>query len=90
VHNDRRGNTSRKKWHAKGRRKTKIQEFINRNRANVENEMYDYTGNNCSHWNGNKRFKEQIGSYTRKTFNRFTAKDSYTWNITRNTESAAV
>ena len=29
-------------------------------------------------------------SYTRKTFDRFTTKDSYTWNITHNTESTAV
>jgi hypothetical protein len=27
---------------------------------------------------------------TRKTFDRFTTKNSYTWNITRNTESTAV
>jgi len=27
---------------------------------------------------------------TRKTFDRFTTKDSYTWNITHNTESTAV
>jgi len=26
----------------------------------------------------------------RKTFDRFTTKDSYTWNITHNTESTAV
>ena len=29
-------------------------------------------------------------SCTRKTLDRFTAKDSYTWNITHNTESTAV
>ena len=34
--------------------------------------------------------KEKFGSYTRKTFDRFTTKDSYTWNITANTESTAV
>jgi len=27
---------------------------------------------------------------TRKTFDRFTTKDSYTWKITHNTESTAV
>jgi hypothetical protein len=31
-----------------------------------------------------------FGSCTRKTFDSFTAKDSYTWNITHNTESTAV
>jgi hypothetical protein len=31
-----------------------------------------------------------IISVTRKTFDRFTTKDSYTWNITHNTESTAV
>jgi hypothetical protein len=48
------------------------------------------TGNNRSHRNSNKLFKETFGSHTRKTFNRFTTEDSYTWNITHNTESAAV
>jgi hypothetical protein len=43
-----------------------------------------------SHWNSNKMFKEKFRSHTRKTFNRFTTKDSYTWNITHNTESIAL
>jgi hypothetical protein len=34
--------------------------------------------------------KEKPGSYTRKTFDRFTTEDSYTLNITHNTESTAV
>jgi len=38
----------------------------------------------------NKKLKEKFGSYSRKTFDRFTTKDSYTWNITHNTESTAV
>jgi hypothetical protein len=37
-----------------------------------------------------KSFKNMFGSHKRKTFNRFTTKDSYTWNVTHNTESAAV
>ena len=37
-----------------------------------------------------RSLKEKFGSCTRKTFNRFTTKDSYTWNITHNTESTAV
>jgi hypothetical protein len=43
-----------------------------------------------SHWNSNEKLKEKSGSYTRKTFDRFTTKDSYTWNITHNMESTAV
>ena len=53
-------------------------------------EMYDYTRNNWSPWNSNEKPKEKFGSCTWKTFNRFTTKDSYTWNITHNTESTAV
>ena len=34
--------------------------------------------------------KKKFGRCTRKTFDRFTAKDSYAWNITNNTESTAV
>ena len=33
---------------------------------------------------------KNLGSHTRKTWNRFTTNDSYTWNIKRNTESPAV
>ena len=57
---------------------------------NVEPEMYDYTNNNWSHWNSKEKLKEKFRSCTRKTFDRFTTKDSYTWNITHNTESTAV
>ena len=52
--------------------------------------MYDYTSNNCSHQNSNKRLKVKFGSHTRKTFNRFTTKDSYTWNMTHNMGSTVV
>jgi hypothetical protein len=37
-----------------------------------------------------RSFKEKFGCCTRKTFDSFTTKDSYTWNITHNTESTAV
>jgi len=91
VHTDRCGNTRRQKCCAKGSGKeVKIQEFRYRNTTNVETEMYDYTSNNLSHWNSNEKLKEKFGSCTRKTFSRFTTKDSYTWNITQNTESTAV
>jgi len=52
--------------------------------------MYDYTSNNWNHWNSYEKLKEKFGSGTRKTFDRFTTKDSYTCNITHNTESTAV
>jgi hypothetical protein len=66
------------------------QEFVYRDTTNVEPEMYDYTSNNWSHWNSKEKLKEKFGSCTRKTFDSFTTKDSYTWNITHNTESTAV
>ena len=72
------------------RKKFKIQEFVYRDATNVEPEMHDCASNNCSHWNTNEKFKEITGSYTRKTFDRFTTKDSYTRNITHNTESTEV
>jgi hypothetical protein len=37
-----------------------------------------------------KGLRKKFGSCTRKTFDRFTTKDSCTWNITHNTESTAV
>jgi len=43
-----------------------------------------------SHRNSNKRFKEKFGSRSRKMFSVFTTKDSYTWNITHNTENFTV
>ena len=72
------------------RKKVKIQVFVYRDAASVEPEMYDCTSNNWSHWNSNEKHKEKFGNYTRKAFDRFTTKGSYTWNITHNTESAAV
>ena len=62
----------------------------NNNNNNVEPEMYDCISNNWSHWNSNEKLKEKFGNCTRKTFDRFTTKDSYTWNITHNMESTAV
>ena len=34
--------------------------------------------------------RKKFGKWSRKTFDGFTTKDSYTWNITHNTESTAV
>ena len=71
-------------------KEVKIQEFMYKETTNVEPEMYDYTSNNWNQWNSNEKLKETFGNCTRKTFNRFTTKDSYTRNITHNTESTAV
>jgi hypothetical protein len=79
MHTCRCVNTRRQKCRAKGSGKeNKIQEFRNRDTTNVEPEMYDYTSNNCSHWNNNEKLKEKFGRCTRKTLERFTTKDSYT------------
>jgi len=91
MHTDRCGNTHRQICRAKGSGKeVKIQEFMHRDATNVEPEMYDYTSSNWRHWNSNEKLKEKFGSYTRKTFDRFTTKDSCNWNIKHNTESTAV
>ena len=91
MYTDRRGNTRRQKCCAKGSGKeVEIQKFMYRDTTNVEPEMYDYTNSNWSHWNSNEKLKEKFGTCTRKTLDRFTTKDSYTWNITHNTESTAV
>jgi hypothetical protein len=91
IYTDRSGNTRREKCRAKGSgREVNIQEFRYRDTTNVEPEMYEYTSYNWSHWNSNEKLKEKSGSSTRKTFDRFTTEDSYTWNITHNTESTAV
>jgi hypothetical protein len=72
------------------RKEDKIQGFMYRDTSNVEPEMYVYTSNNWSHWNSNGKLKEKFGSCTRKTFDRFTTKDSYPSNIKHNKESTAV
>jgi hypothetical protein len=43
----------------------------------------------CSHGRGTNGLKN-FGNYIRKIFSRFTTKDSYTRNITHNTESTAL
>ena len=91
MHTDRCGNTCRQKCCAKGSGKeVKTQEFIYRDTTNVEPEMYDCTSNNWSQQNSDEKLKEKFGRCTRKTFDRFTTKDSYTLNITQNTESTVV
>jgi hypothetical protein len=63
---------------------------MNSDTTDVEPEMYDYTGNNWSHWGCKEKLKEKSESCTRKTFDRLITEDGYTWNITHNTESTAV
>jgi hypothetical protein len=60
-----------------------MQEFGYGGTMNVKPEMYNYTSNNWSHWNSNEKLKEKFGRDTRKILDRFTTKDSYTWNITQ-------
>jgi hypothetical protein len=84
-------NTRRQKSRAKGSGKeVKIQQFRYRDTTNVEPEMYDYTSYNRRHWNSNEKLKEKSRLYTRRTFDKFVTENSYTWNITHNTESTAV
>jgi len=91
MHTDRCDNTHRQKCRAKASGKeVEMQGFMYTDTTKVEPEMYDCTSNNWSHWNSNEKLKEKFGIYTRKTFDRFTTKDSCTWNITHNTESTAV
>jgi len=71
-------------------KEVKIQGFMYRDTTNVESEMYDCTSDNWSHWNSNEKLNEKSGSCTGKTFDRFTTKDSCTWNSTHNTECTAV
>jgi len=87
MHTDSCANTRRQKCCAEGSRKeAKVQEFMYRDKMNVEHEMNCNTGNIWSHWNSEKRFKEIL----KKMINRCTTKDSYTRNIMHNTESTAV
>jgi hypothetical protein len=67
MHTDRRGNTHRQKYRAKGSGKeVKIQEFRYRDTTNMEPEKYDHTSYKWSHWNNNEKLKDKTGSYTRK------------------------
>ena len=90
MHTNRCGNTRRQKCAKGSGKEVKVQELMYRDTTNVEPEKYDYTSNNWSHWNSNENLKEKFGSCTRKIFDRCTTKDSYTWNVTNNTESTAV
>jgi len=61
MHTDKYGSTCRQKCRAKGSGKeVKIQEFVYRDKTNVEPEMYDCTSNNWSHWNSNEKLKKNL------------------------------
>jgi len=61
MHTDRSGNTCRQKCCAKGSGKeVKIQEFMYRDTAKVEPEMYDRTSDNWSRWDSNEKLKEKF------------------------------
>jgi hypothetical protein len=88
---DRCGHTRGRECDTKeSRRENNVQQFMYWDTTNVVYETYIHAGNNWSHRNSNKRFKEKYGSHTVKPFNRFIKRDSYIWNITHNTESTAV
>jgi hypothetical protein len=76
-------------WQKQAEKELNARVYVYR-KTNVGHEMYDSTGNNPNHGNSNKRLKERFGSHTRKTLNSFTTKHICTWNITHNTENAAV
>ena len=67
-----------------------VQDCMYRDTTSVEHEVYDYTGNNRSDRNSDKRFVGEFGNHIRKTLNIFTTKHSCARNITHNTESTAV
>ena len=73
-----------------GTTETKEQESIYRDSEKVEYKIYDSIASISSHWNSNEKLKEKFGNCTRKTFDRFTTKDNYIWNITHNTECIAM
>ena len=88
MHTDRCGNTCRQKCCAKGSGKeVKIQEFVYRDTANVDPEMYDCISNNWSHWSSNEKLQEKQETVPGKH-----SIDSLqkTWNSAHNTESTAM
>jgi len=67
THTDGCGNTGRQKCCAKGSGKeVKIQQFMYRDTANVEPEMYDCTSNNWSHWNSTRSLRKYLETVTGK------------------------
>jgi hypothetical protein len=83
------GSTSGQKYHAKGKRKEKkIQQVLYRDTKNVEMKCVIIPVIIGATGIVTKGLK--FGIHDRKTSNIFSTKDSYTWNVTNNTESTAV
>jgi hypothetical protein len=88
MHTDRCGNTRGQNCHAKGSGKDgKIQELCKeiQRMCNLKCEIIPVI--NGATGIVTKGLKEEFGIHARKNFNRFTTKDSYTWNITHHTGS---
>ena len=80
---DRDDNTSGQEWHSKeAQKKLKQKSFVYRDTSNVEHEIYNYANNSWSNRNIKKGLKKRFEAMPEKAFNRFTTKDSCTWNIT--------
>ena len=61
MHTNRCGNTRRQKCCAKrSGKEVKVKEFMYRDKTNMEPAMYDYTSNNCSHWDSNEKLKKNL------------------------------
>jgi hypothetical protein len=75
---DRCVSTSGQESGAKGITKEVLQECIHKHITNMEYARDNYT----DHGDRKRGCKEKFGSYTRKTFNRFTISYCYAWNIT--------
>jgi hypothetical protein len=58
----------------RSRKDAKMQQFVYRDRANVEHAMCDCTGNMWRQRNSNERFKEQFGRHGGETFSIFSTK----------------
>ena len=52
-------------WVKEAGKKLKYWSFMYRDKTNVEHEIYDYIGENWSHRNSDKRFKENAGATPR-------------------------
>jgi len=86
------GNTSGKKCHAKersGKKKQQYQRLCTEIKRKWKIKCMIIPVTTGATGRVTKGFKK-FGSHTRKTFDRFTTKDSCTRNITHNTESTAV
>jgi hypothetical protein len=88
---DRCDSTCRQKYRAEGSgEEPKIHVFMYKDTMNVEPEMKIIPIIKIGATRIVTKGLRKIWKLYRKTFNRFTTNNSYTWNITHNTESTAV